>query len=552
MAGVLRQPCDEGVIRSSRAQTPCAKKAGPWVLAATILGSSMAFVDETAVTVALPAVQASLGATAVDAQWVVEAYTLLLAALVLVGGSLGDHLGRRRVFAAGVVVFAGASVWCGLSPGPEQLILARALQGAGGALLVPNSLAIIGASFDEARRGKAIGTWAALTGVSMVLGPILGGYMAESLSWRGVFFINVPLAIAVLVIAYRRVPESRDPGARRLDLPGATLAAAGLGALVLGLLESSKSGLGNPLVAGSLVLGVVLLAAFLVVEGRVREPMVPLELFRSRDFAGANAFTLLFYFALGGTLFFTPFNLIWVQGYSAVAAGAAMVPAILLVSLLSRYVGDLSDRYGARLPLVIGPAIAAVGFALFAVPGAGSGSYWTTYFPAALVLGVGLAAQAPAVTTVALNAVDQARSGLASAINNAFSQTAALLAVAVLGVLMFSVFGGYLDTGVDDLDLPPAAAHHLEQEKIKLGAAETPEGLDAASAAAVERVIDEAFLSGYRVVMLIAAGASLASGLSAALLIKGGKRKDGGPMDIEPEDAAAEEAYEEPLLILKS
>ena len=543
MAGVIMQPCDEGVIRSRQAQALCTKKAGPWVLVATILGSSMAFVDETAVTVALPAMQATLGATAVDAQWVVEAYTLLLAALVLVGGSMGDHLGRRRVFAAGVVLFAAASVWCGLAPSPEQLILSRALQGAGGALLVPNSLAIIGASFDEERRGRAIGTWAAFTGVSMVLGPVLGGYLAENLSWRGVFFINVPLAIAVLVIAYRRVPESRDPGARRLDLRGATLAAAGLGSLVLGLLESSKSGLGNPFVVGSLVLGVVALAAFVVVESRVREPMVPLELFRSRDFTGANVFTLLFYFSLGGALFFLPFNLIWVQGYSATAAGAAIVPAILLVSLLSRYVGSLADRYGARLPLVIGPAIAAVGFAMFAVPGIGSGSYWTSYFPAAVVLGVGLAAQAPAVTTVALNSVDQARSGLASAINNAFSQTAALLAVAVLGVLMFSVFDGNLDRRVEDLDLPSAAVEQLEEEKIKLVAAEVPEGLDAASAVAVERAIDEAFLSGYRVVMLVAAGTALASALSAALLIEGKK-------DRAPEDDTV--AYEEPLLVLKS
>ena len=551
MAGVLKHPCDEGVIRSSRAQALCVRKAGPWVLAATILGSSMAFVDETAVTVALPAVQASLGATAVHAQWVVEAYTLLLAALVLVGGSLGDHLGRRRVFAAGVVLFAAASVWCGLAMSPEQLIIARALQGTGGALLVPNSLAIIGASFEEERRGKAIGTWAALTGVSMVLGPILGGYMAESLSWRGVFFINVPLAVAVLVIAYRRVPESRDPGARRLDLPGAALAAAGLGALVLGLLESSKAGLWNPLVVGSLVLGGVLLATFLVVEGRVREPMVPLELFRSSNFAGANVFTLFFYFALGGTLFFTPFNLIWVQGYSAVAAGAAMVPAIVLVSRLSRYVGSLADRYGARLPLVIGPVVAAAGFAMFALPGDDGGSYWTTYFPAALVLGVGLAAQAPAVTTVALNSVDQARSGLASAINNAFSHTAALLAVAVLGVVMFSIFGGSLDARLDDLDLPPAAVQQLEEEKIKLAAAEVPEGLNAASA--VERAIDEAFLSGYRVVMLVAAGASLASGLSAALLIGGEKRKVVEPRGEEPEYGIEEEAaYEEVLLVLKS
>jgi EmrB/QacA subfamily drug resistance transporter len=521
MAGIIRQPCDEGVIRSSEARSLCTRKAGPWVLAATILGSSMAFIDETAVTVALPTIQKTLGATAVDAQWVVEAYTLFLAALVLVGGSLGDHLGRRRVFAAGVVLFAVASVWCGLAPSPEQLIFSRALQGVGGAILVPNSLAIIGASFEVERRSKAIGTWAGFTGVSMVLGPVLGGYLAENLSWRGVFFINVPLAIAVLAITFRQVPESRDPGARRLDLPGATLAAVGLGGVILGLLESSKRGLGDPLVVGSLVLGVVALVAFVVVEGRAREPMVPLELFRSRNFTGANVFTLLFYFSLGGTLFFLPFNLIWVQGYSATAAGAAIVPAILLVSLLSRYAGSLADRYGARLPLVIGPAIAGIGFALFAVPGVESGSYWTSFFPAAVVLGVGLAAQAPAVTTVALNSVDASRSGLAAAINNAFSQTAALLAVAVLGVIMFAAFSGSLDASLETLDLTPETRQQLEEEKIKLGAAEVPEGLDAAPA--VERAIDEAFVSGYRVVMLVATAMALISAISAALLIEGKK-----------------------------
>ena len=524
MAGTIGQPCDEGVIRAREAVSVCSPSAGKWVLAATILGSGMAFIDGTAVTVALPTIQESLAATAVDAQWVVEAYALFMAALILVGGSLGDRLGRRRAFAAGVVVFAGASVWCGLAPSPEQLILSRALQGVGGAFLVPNSLAIIGASFEEGRRGRAIGTWAGFTGASMVLGPILGGYLAENLSWRGAFFINVPLAVAALVFAYHGVPESRDPRARRLDLPGAALAAVGLGGVVLGLLESSKRGLDDPLVVGSLALGIGALAAFVVVEGRTREPMVPLGLFRSRDFAGANAFTLLFYLALAGTLFFLPFNLIWVQGYSATAAGAAIAPAVLLVSLLSRSAGSLVDRYGARLLLLVGPVTAGVGFALFAVPGVDAGSYWTSFFPAAVVLGVGLAAQAPAVTTVALASVDARRAGLASAINNAFSQTAALLAVAVLGVIMFSVFSGSLDARVADLDLPPEAVEQLEAAKVNLGAAEAPEGLEATSAAAVERAIDEAFVSGYRVVMLVAAATALASALSTALLI-GGKRE---------------------------
>jgi EmrB/QacA subfamily drug resistance transporter len=434
----------------------------------------------------------------VDAQWVVASYTLFLAALVLGGGSLGDHLGRRRIFSIGVALFALASAACGLSQSSELLIVARALQGVGAALLVPNSLAIIGASFEEERRGKAIGTWTSLTSVTLILGPLLGGYFAENVSWRAVFFINVPLAAAVLAITHSRVPESRDPDARRLDLPGAALAAVGLGGVVFGLLQSARSGLGDARVIGALIVGAVALGAFLIVEGRGREPMMPLSLFRSRNFAGANVFTLLLYFALVGTMFFLPFDLIWVQGYSATAAGAAIVPAILVLSLLSRYTGGLTDRFGARLPLVIGPAIAAIGFALFAVPGVDSGSYWTTFFPAAVILGLGLSILVPAVTTVALNSVDASHEGLASAINNTFSQTAGLLAVAVLGVIMFISFGASLDAQLAEANLPSAAKQQLEDEKVLLGAAQAPESLGAAQSAEVERAIDEAFVFGYR------------------------------------------------------
>jgi EmrB/QacA subfamily drug resistance transporter len=535
MANVIRQPCDEGIIRSVEARAPCSRSAGPFVLAATILGSGMAFIDATGVTVALPAIQGALGATGVDAQWVVEAYTLLLAALVLIGGSLGDHVGRRRVFSIGVGLFALASALCGLATSPEQLILARALQGMGGALLVPNSLALIGASFEEARRARAIGTWAGFTAVTMVLGPVLGGYLTEHISWRGVFFINVPLAAAVLAITLWRVPESRDGGARKLDLPGAALAAVGLGGAVFGLLESSRVGLNDPLVVGSLIVGAVALGVFLVVEARSPEPMMPLSLFRSRNFAGANAFTLLFYFALAGTLFFLPLNLVQVQGYSATAAGAAIVPAILVLSSLSHYTGSLADRYGARFPLVLGPTIAAVGFAMFALPGVKSGSYWITFFPAALVLGVGLALQAPAVTMVALNSVKASHSGLASAINNAFSQTAGLLAIAVLGVLMFATFDANLDDRLATLELSPGARQQLEEEKIKLGAAEAPEGLDTTLARAVDLAIDEAYVAGYRTVMLVAAAMSLASGVSAALLIEGKRSEEVGGVHAEEE-----------------
>src|ERR671939_431307 len=254
VANIGRPPCDEGVVRATRASAPCTPASAPWVLAATIIGSAMAFIDGTITNVALPQIQERLGATAVDAQWIVEAYTLLLAALILVGGSLGDHYGRRRIFLLGVGIFTVASVACALALTPGQLIAARAVQGVGGALLVPGSLAIIGASFKEENRGKAIGTWSGFSGITTAIGPILGGYLVDNVSWRAAFLLNVPLAIAVILIAVRHVPESRDPDARKLDIPGAVLATLGLGGVVFGLITSQNSGFGDPLVPAALAL----------------------------------------------------------------------------------------------------------------------------------------------------------------------------------------------------------------------------------------------------------------------------------------------------------
>jgi EmrB/QacA subfamily drug resistance transporter len=302
LANIGNPPCDVGVIRSRKADAPCVPQSGPWILAATIIGSAMAFIDSTVTNVALPQIQVRLGATALDAQWIVESYALFLSALILVGGSLGDHYGRRRIFTLGIAIFTLASVWCGLSTSPEMLVVARAVQGVGGALLVPGSLAIISASFDGEERGKAIGTWAGLSGVTTALGPILGGFLVENVSWRAAFLINVPLAIVVLLIAFRHVPESRDPDARKLDIPGAALATLGLGGVVYGLISSAEAGFDNIRVIVALVLGVGSLVAFVVWERRTEEPMMPLSMFRSRNFSGANILTLLLYAGLGGAL----------------------------------------------------------------------------------------------------------------------------------------------------------------------------------------------------------------------------------------------------------
>jgi EmrB/QacA subfamily drug resistance transporter len=520
LANIGNPPCDVGVIHSRQADAPCVPRSGPWILAATIIASAMAFIDSTVTNVALPQIQVRLGATALDAQWIVESYALFLSALILVGGSLGDHYGRRRIFSLGIIIFTLASVWCGLSTTPGMLIAARAVQGVGGALLVPGSLAIISASFDGEERGKAIGTWAGLSGVTTALGPILGGFLVENVSWRAAFLINVPLAIVVLLISYRHVPESRDPEARKLDIPGAALATLGLGGVVYGLITSAEAGFADLRVVISLVLGAGSLVAFVVWEKRTEEPMMPLSMFRSRNFSGANLLTLFLYAGLGGSLYFLPFLLIQVHGYSATAAGSSFLPFTIITFLMSRWAGGLITRFGARLPLTIGPLIAAAGFLLFALPGT-EGSYWMTFFPAICVLGLGMSLVIAPLTTTALNAVPGKHSGLASGVNNAVSRTAGLLAIPVLGIFVFLVFSGGLDARVQNLDLSANAQQQLEAGKVDLGGAEVPSGASKETAAEIETAIKESFLDAFRLAMFIAAGMAAASAVAAAIIIEG-------------------------------
>src|SRR5881275_784822 len=390
MLAFIREPCDESVIRAAPTTAPCSKRAGRWVLVATTLASSMAFIDSTVVNVALPALQANLNATIVDVQWVIEAYSLLLSALLLVGGSPGDHYGRRNIFLIGVAIFALASATCGFVANIHQLIAARALQGLGAALLVPGSLAIISSSFSENERGRAIGTWSGFSAITTAVGPVLGGWLIEHVSWRAVFFINLPLALVVILISLRYVAENSDRENTRIDWLGASLAALSLGALVYGLIESSRLGFSDRSVVVVLVVAGVLIIAFFLFEARTSKPMLPLSLFRSPIFTGTNLLTFLLYAALGGSLFFLPLNLIQVQHYAPTAAGAALLPFILLMFLLSRWAGGLVQKYGAKIPLIVGPAIAAIGFSLFSLPEVG-GSYWKTFFLPMIVLGTGMA-----------------------------------------------------------------------------------------------------------------------------------------------------------------
>lgn len=501
----MRQPCDEAVMRIGALSAPCIEKSRPWVLAATILGSSMAFIDSTAVNVSLPALQSSLQATMVDIQWVIESYGLFLSALILIGGALGDALGRRAMFMAGVAGFAVASVGCGFSYSIHSLIAWRCFQGITAAFLVPGSLAIISASFDEKSRGKAIGTWAGFTTITTALGPVLGGWLVEHASWHWIFFINVPIALVVLGISFWRVPESRNAKSGRIDWLGAAVATLGLAALVYGFLDSAILGWSHPRVIGSLALGVGSLVLFIFIERTERAPMVPLNLFKSANFSGANLLTLCLYSALGIFFFLYPLNLIQIQKYSATATGAATLPMILLMFVLSRWAGGLISQYGPELPLIIGPSIAAGGFILFAMTGA-QANYWTAFFPAFLVLGLGMAISIAPLTTVVMNSVEDERVGVASGINNAVARVAGVLAIAILGAVMAGAFGHSLQHTLSDLHLNADVVHQLESNAARLGSLDAPPNVDPPTATAIRTAIEKSFISGFRFVMLLCAG----------------------------------------------
>jgi EmrB/QacA subfamily drug resistance transporter len=527
MPAVL-QPCDIGVIHGTRISSPCQPSSRPWVIAAASLGSGMAFLDSTILNVALPAVQADLGASVREVQWTYGAYALVLSALLLVGGTLGDRFGRRRAFVLGAAIFATASAWCALAPGPAQLIAARAVQGVGGALLVPASLAIVGASFEGRLKAQAIGTWGALSAIAMAVGPVLGGWLVEEVSWRAAFLINPVLAAVAIPIALWHVPESRDPEAHNLDLGGAVLATTGLAGLVYGLIESSVWGLGAPRVLAALVLGSIALAAFVSVERHAKDPMVPPSLFRSRNFDGANLVTLLFYMALTGSLYFLPFLMMQVHGYSAFVAGSVFLPFVAMAFLIGRLSGRISARFGTKIPLVVASLALLAGLLLFAVPGVEHGSYWTSFFPAMVVQGVGMALAITPLTTVALGSVDREHSGLASGVNNAVARVAGLLAVALLGVFVYGVFSMSLDARLDSMELSGDVRREMEAAKTHLGAAEAPKGVEAGTEAHIERAIDESFVAGFRAVMLVSAGLALASALVAALFVSDRRVKPSG------------------------
>jgi EmrB/QacA subfamily drug resistance transporter len=470
----------------------------------------MAFLDGTVVNIALPVMQQQLGVDVDLAQWLVEAYSLFLASLVLVGGALGDRLGRKRVFCTGVVIFAVASIACGAASGAPTCITARAVQGVGAALLVPGSLSLITAAYRESRRGAAIGTWSAFSTITGAIGPLAGGWVVAHASWRWLFFFNVPLAAVVLVLAHQYVAETRDETADpRMDWLGAALATAGLGIVVYALLEDRPRWLG---------IGVAMLVAFVVAEAKGPAPMMPLTLFRSATFAGTNLLTFFLYAALGGALFFLPFNLIQVQGYSPAAAGASLLPFVLLVSAMSRQMGGLAAKWGARPLLVVGPLIATSGFALLAAPTIG-GSYWTTFFPGMVALGLGMGITVAPLTTAVMGSVEPEHAGVASGVNNAVARAAGLLAIAALGLLVVARFNRVLEGELATMSLADSVAKVVDSQRGKLVGADLSGVGDAALRSALARAFAVAYVAGFRASMLACAGLAVLGTACAAWMI---------------------------------
>lgn len=496
------------------------------VVLSAILASSMAFIDSTALDVVAPALQRDLGIDGRQLLWVINAYLLTLSSLILVGGSLGDIYGRKRVFMIGIGLFTVASMLCGVATSPTFLIAARALQGVGGALMVPGSLAIISATVASERRGRAIGTWSMFSTLTTMFGPILGGWFASQGLWRLIFFVNAPLALIALFVLATRVPESRDENAvKRLDILGAALATIGLAGITFGFLQASDPALGlrDPVVLAALGIGVAALVAFLVVEARSDHPMMPLRLFRSRTFAGTNALTFFLYAALRIAPFFLMLNLIQVQGYPEEVAGFALLPFTILLTVLSRWAGGLIDRIGARIPLIVGPAITGFGYLLLAFPGltAGPNAYWLTYFPGIVLLGIGMGITVAPLTTAVMSSAPRGSSGIASGINNAVARTAGVLGVAIVGSLAIALFSASLNERAVALRLPPPAYEALIANSAALGATAIPEGLDVVQAEGASTAIRLAFVDTFAVVAVISAALSWISALMAALLVEG-------------------------------
>jgi EmrB/QacA subfamily drug resistance transporter len=494
-------------------------------LVATILGSTVVFLDSTVVNVALPAISDGLDAGLAGQQWVVEAYMLTLVSLLLVGGSLGDQQGRRKMFVVGLLGFGATSILCAVAPSVELLIAARALQGIAGALLVPGSLAIVAATFEGAERGRAVGTWTAWTGIATVVGPAGGGALVGALSWRAIFWVNIPLIAATVALTLHSVRESRDPEAfHGIDWPGIALSAAGLGGPVFALIEQPSRGWGDPLVWIPLLAGIACFALFLLREARARHPMLELSLFRIRNFRVANLTTLAAYAGLIGGLFFVGLFLQQVAGYSALEAGLATTPVSLILFFLSPRWGKLASGTGPRLPMCLGPIVGGLGLILLLRVGSDP-SYAADVLPAIVVFGLGLSATVAPLTATVLDSVEERHVGIASGVNNGVSRVAGLLAIAILGAVISASFGSTLDAKLGDRPLGPAAMSAVAEAKEQPLAVPSPGGVPAVQAERVQAAAADASTSAFHLGVLIAGLLMIAGGIFAGIGIENPRRR---------------------------
>jgi EmrB/QacA subfamily drug resistance transporter len=497
--------------------------AGKWVMASSILASSMAFIDGTALNVVLPALQKGLSATGADLFWLLNVYLLILASLILIGGSLGDKLGRKKILMWGILVFIIGSAACGFAPTVNWLIAFRVLQGVGGALMIPGSLSLISTSIDEKERGKAIGTWSAFTTVLIIGGPVLGGALADAGLWRYIFFINIPIGIITLLLLWAKVEETRDEGAdQAIDFPGAIAIALGLASLTFGFLRIPVLGFNNWQIYTSLIAGVAVLIGFIFIEAKSTHPMMPLSLFSNMTFSGANLLTFFLYAGLGAGMLFMSLDMVQVQGYTQLQSGLTFLPFTMLMITAARFAGSLADKYGPRLFLILGPATAGLGilFLSFVKQTNGAVDYWTTFFPGILVLGLGMTFTVAPLTATVMGSVSDNFSGTASGINNAMTRISGVFANAIFGALAVLFFSGALQKEIKNIPFNPKQKQTVIAQAADLGNAKAPPSLTAKDKVLVAKAYHSGFIAAYANIMRLSAGLGFLGALVSVFFIR--------------------------------
>jgi EmrB/QacA subfamily drug resistance transporter len=497
--------------------------AGKWIMVSAILASAMAFIDATALNVVLPSLQKSLNATGTDLFWLLNAYLLMLASLILVGGSLGDKLGRKKIFMIGIFIFITGSAACGVSPNVLFLIIFRIVQGIGGALMIPGSLSLISSSINEKERGRAIGTWSAITTVVTMGGPVLGGFLADAGLWRYIFFINVPIGLIALLILWLKVNESKSGGTdQTVDINGAIAIALGLALITFGFLRIPAVGFHHPQVYLSLPAGILLMILFLFIEKKSKHPMMPLLLFSNATFSGVNLLTFFLYAGLGAGMLFLSLNLVQVQGYSQLQSGLTFLPFTILMITIARFAGGIADKHGPRLMLIVGPATAGLGLLIlsFVKQTSGPGDYWTTFFPGIIVFGLGMSFTVAPLTAAVMGSVSDHFSGTASGVNNALTRIANVFANAIFGAMAVLFFAGALQGHIKTLHLDTKSQQSVMTEAANLGNAKVPAEIKSNDRMIIEKAYHESFIHAYVNIMRISAGLGFLSALMSVMFIR--------------------------------